>query len=56
MLLTLLMTVCVFAMALVGLGLGAITTGRRLRKSCGDLECVCERPCERRATGGGATR
>jgi hypothetical protein len=49
MLLTVLMTMVVFAAALCGLSLGALVAGRRLRKSCGDLDCVCERPCERRA-------
>jgi len=50
--LTILMTMAVFAAALLALSLGALLGGKRLRKSCGDLDgaaCVCARPCARRA-------
>jgi len=50
--LTILMTMAVFAAALLALSLGALLGGKRLRKSCGDLDgaaCACARPCTRYA-------
>lgn len=56
--LTLLMTLVVFAATVLALSLGALLGGRRLRRSCGDVDtvCACARPCARRARRGAAAQ